>query len=184
MQPHVILNALSAQDIQTVEQWRDVPGSEGRYEVSDHGRVRSWYYRKKWQTTPLYLKSFTSKPGYVYYRLSIGDTSKNYAVHGLVMRVFVGPSSMEPNHKDGDKSNNRLGNLEYMTHKENIHHAIEVLGIRFGIPSGLVVETERDREIRNLAASGIAQREIARRYDISQPYVSYIVSQKVRASSR
>lgn len=166
------------QEPQTTEQWREIPGSEGCYDVSDFGRVRSWYYNKGWQTTPLYRKSSASKLGYVYYRLWIGDKPKNYAAHRLVMLAFVGPSTMEPNHKNGDKSNNRIDNLEYMTHADNIQHSFKVLGRKARRTPG--PETDRDREIRAMVASGISQREVARHLGISQPYVSYIVTMKVR----
>lgn len=180
MQPHVTLTALSAQDSQAIEQWREIPGSNGRYEVSDHGRVRSYRYHKKWHIDPLYNRHYICKIGYVYYRLRIDGADRNHAAHRLVMLAFVGPSDLDVNHKDGDKQNNCLDNLEYMTALENTRHAIEVLGLRLGRTPGHAVETERDREIRQLAASGISQHEIARRYKISQPYVGYIVRRLIR----
>jgi hypothetical protein len=176
MQDHTTLNAQSAQQSQEV--WKEIPGSNGRYEVSDFGRVRSWYYYKKWQSEPLYRKPFTSSCGYVYYRLHIGDKAKNYPAHGLVMSAFVGSSPMEPNHKNGDKSNNCLDNLEYMTHQQNIQHSFDVLG---RAPTGKpTFETNRDKEIRRLASAGISQRQIARHFGVSQPYIQYIVSGKIR----
>lgn len=177
MQLHITFPAPIAQDPNATEHWKEIPGSDGRYEVSDYGRVRSWYYRKHWQSEPLYNKPFVSRVGYTYYRLQINGIAKNHAIHRLVMKAFVGPSKLEPNHKNGIKSDNRLDNLEYMTHQDNIIHSVMVLGRK---PHEPVYETETDREIRALAAQGVSQRKIARTYGVSQPYVSYIVSTKIR----
>jgi len=171
------------QSAQKDEEWRELPGSEGRYEVSNYGRVRSYRYRKQWHTEPLYLKNFVSNIGYLFHRLRIGGVDKNYSVHRLVMLAFVGPSELEVNHKDGNKTNNHISNLEYVTHRENARHARHVLGKWIGQTRDKV-ETDRDREIRALAATGISQHEIARRYDVSQPYVSYIVRGLVRPSAQ
>lgn len=173
--------APSAQQPQTTEEWREIPGSEGRYEVSDQGRVRSYRYHKQWHTEPLYLSTFVSNLGYVYQRLYIAGTDKNHGVHRLVMLAFVGPSELEVNHKDGNRQNNHISNLEYMTHRENTRHAFHVLGRKGGQPAK--PETDRDREIRALVASGVSQHEVARRYEISQPYVSYIVRMMVRPTA-
>lgn len=175
--------APSAQQPQPTEQWKEIPGSKGRYEVSDHGRVRAWCYRRggKRQTMPKYLYTWLNNVGYVSCKLQMADKSTSHLVHRLVMLAFVGVSELEVNHKDGDRANNHISNLEYMTHRENIRHSVNVLGrtsVRNAMP-----ETERDREIRALVASGISQHEVARRYEISQPYVSYIVRDLVRPAA-
>lgn len=108
------------------EEWREIPGFDGHYEVSNMGRVRSWYWRKgnKRQERPIYNAPFVSNIGYVYYRLSYKKKGKNFAAHRLVLLTFVGESTLEVNHRDGDKSNNKLDNLEYMTHRDNIRHSV------------------------------------------------------------
>lgn len=163
-----------------VERWRELPGSVGRYEISDQGRLRRWYSQGVCYKEPIYNKAFVSSVGYAYYKVLIDGVGKNCAAHRLVMLVFVGPSDLDVNHKDGDKLNNHLDNLEYVTPKENIRHAIDVLGKKFGPLPGQSQPTKQDEEIRALAAAGVNQREIARRFQISQPLVSYIVSGKVR----
>ena len=169
---------IASQAQQIEETWCEIPDSEGRYEVSNYGRVRSYRYRKQWHTEPLYRCPSISNIGYVFYRLRIKGVDKNYLAHRLVMLAFVGPSTLEVNHKDGNKLNNYFGNLEYMTHRENIQHSFDALGRKGGRPAAS--ETDRDREIRSLVASGVKQHEVARRYGISQPYVSYIVREVFR----
>lgn len=92
---------------------------DSRYEVSDSGQLRSNI------GNPKIRKLIKHHNGY--YRVTVGN--KNYTIHRLVYETFVCkiPKGYEINHKDGNKANNRLDNLEMVTHKENITHAMEVL---------------------------------------------------------
>lgn len=100
------------------ERWLPIPGREGRYDVSDMGRVRSLLGRE-----PRILKACIDRKGYAQVNLSGGDRSLAPVprVHGLVLLAFVGvrPDGMECRHVDGDSMNNRLSNLAYGTHSEN-----------------------------------------------------------------
>lgn len=163
------------------EIWKEIPGFDGRYEVSDQGRVRSWYYRKggRRQEVPHYVSFYSTKVGYLQCKLWDGEVVRSQLMHRLVMLAFVGPSHLEVNHRDGDKTNNHLSNLEYTTHRENCAHARDVLGRWQGVRA-VALPTARDREIRLMAAEGMSQRKIAENFGISQPYVFYIVSGKIR----
>jgi hypothetical protein len=107
------------------EIWLPVIGYEGRYEVSNTGLVRS---RKKssWKI----LKPNVLKRGYSIVRLFNGSrkTAKDILVHILVAASFLGekPNGMQVNHIDGNKSNNHINNLEYLTGKENMQHAVKL----------------------------------------------------------
>jgi hypothetical protein len=69
--------------------------------------------------------------GYAYVSLSIGDRTRKIAVHRLVAHVFLGldldDSDLQVNHKDGDKLNNNLSNLEIVTRSQNMRHVTRVL---------------------------------------------------------
>ena len=104
------------------ETWHDVVGFEGRYEVSNRGRVRNAQSKR--------IKSQVSmRDGYRGVGLKVktinGYRTHLYAVHSLVTRAFLGeiPESHEVNHKDMDKANNDLSNLEYVTQYRNREHA-------------------------------------------------------------
>jgi len=99
------------------EIYKKYPHNED-YEVSNHGIVNG-IRRKKIGSTRV--------EGYR--TANVKDVGIRY-IHRMVWETFEGsiPSYLEINHKDGDRANNRLDNLELMTHKQNINHSFEVLG--------------------------------------------------------
>lgn len=108
------------------EIWRDVPGFEGKYQVSNLGRVKSLdridsIGRRR---TGVLLKPWKERNGYRLVSIMSGDKQRRYYVHRLVAETFIGPlpDGYEVNHKDEDKTNNTAGNLEYLTHKDNINY--------------------------------------------------------------
>ena len=98
------------------EIWKDIQGYEGMYQVSSHGRVRSF----KWNRCKI-LKTRKDKKGYIVVTLT--KHSKNYVpkVHRLVAIAFIpNPNNLpQVNHKDEDKSNNNIDNLEWCTNEYN-----------------------------------------------------------------
>lgn len=117
-----------------METWRDIPGYEGRYQVSDEGRVRSVdrvvMVLSRWgEMSPRRLRGVVLAPGrcrgYLIVNLSPVGT---IAVHILVARAFVlglTEELNEVNHRDGDKHNNAANNLEWTTRRGNLTHAVE-----------------------------------------------------------
>lgn len=112
----------------TNEEWRQVKGFEGRYEVSDLGRVRSLKRGTKSgfivRDEPLVMNPNTSSKGYKWVYLYKSDVKYFCAVHRLVAEAFVpNPKGYdEVNHKDEDKSNNRVENLEWCTREYNMNY--------------------------------------------------------------
>ena len=115
------------------EVWAPVPGYEGWYDVSADGQVMR--VKNVHGATPgKLLKPDVGKLGYCQVRLMKGRgvrTAKWHKVHRLVAAAFIGPApiGLQVNHKDGNKANNALGNLEYVTPRQNILHA-ERTGLR------------------------------------------------------
>lgn len=99
-----------------MEEWRSVAGYAGAYEVSDCGRVR--------RADGLIKKAEADRAGYLRLSLWANGKATKFLVHRLVAAHFHGESDKQVNHKDGDKSNNHVANLEYVTARENIQHAI------------------------------------------------------------
>lgn len=114
------------------EEWRQIAGYEGYYEVSNHGRVRSLdrVIARKGKGSCLYRGRVIS-PGDSGWNLQVG-LSKGHRrwfplVHRLVLEAFVGPcpEGMECCHNDGDYRNNHLTNIRWDTHVNNMRDSIQ-----------------------------------------------------------
>lgn len=137
------------------------------YEVKEDGTIRNRFNGKVY-------KHITDRAGYKRVYLT-GTNSKrsNLAVHRLLAMTYIPNPDNKPcvNHIDGDKTNNNLLNLEWCTHKENTHHAINTLGIKIG---GQLEKTLRNKMIHTLSYL-FTYDEIALVFNISQPRVLKII---------
>lgn len=107
------------------EIWKDIEGYEGLYQVSNLGRVKSFYGKNgKLIGGAKLLSGKADKNGYREVRLCKKGVVSYKRVHRLVAEHFVhGDNSLQINHIDGDKNNNSFDNLEWVTPKENSIHA-------------------------------------------------------------
>jgi len=157
------------------EVWASIPGAPS-YEASDLGRVR-----RRGSAAGRVLRSFAQANGYLKISLSEGGVVTNWRVHRCVWFAFRGCVSSETdiNHIDGDKSNNRLDNLELATRSENMAHASRMSLIGMGETHYGAVLTNADvLAIRAQAADGVPQRKIGLAFGVKQQAVSDIVRRK------
>ena len=112
------------------EEWRDVAGYEGLYQVSSEGRVKSlerkiphWRGGERIQKERI-LKTHIDRDGYLKLNLHAGGKPKNLKVHRLVCQAFHENPDNKPqvNHINEDKTDNRARNLEWCTMRENVNH--------------------------------------------------------------
>jgi len=170
----------------TPEAWKAIPGHEGAYEVSNHGRVRSIDRRVRRGNRWMHVKGRVIKTpaksnGYLHFKLADRDRTYYPTVHAVVAAAFLGkrPEGWVVNHKDGDRTNNHLSNLEYTTYSGNNNHAVAQGRMHKGEshPNSKLTE-HQVRTIRRLR--GIAKaRELAKDHGIDVAHV-YAIWRRAR----
>lgn len=149
------------------ERWRWVDGYEGLYMVSDQGRVISAPHGFK---DGLFLRQKLSNKGYQMLSLYKDGKYTHISVHRLVAKAFIpNPQRKEQvNHKDGNKTNNTVQNLEWVTCQENIRHKFDVLHVDTG--KGRPSKSRRftDEQIRAIRADKRKPSVIALDYGVTR----------------
>lgn len=172
------------------EIWKDVPGYEGVYQVSDLGRVK----RIKAGTGAkhgliLKTQADTRSTHNPYARVMLYNgshkTRKKFSIHRLVAEVFIGPcpDDFQVNHKDGDPTNNKASNLEYLSHIDHDKHTRNILKWfpkNQGERHGRVKLTSNEvKEIRKLYATGkYFYKDIAKMYGVKYGCIGDIIRGK------
>lgn len=172
-------------------EWRVTPDLVA-YEVSDSGLVRR-------ADTGQILKATENNRGYLVQQLNCDGRRRNFSVHRLVARCFIPNPDGKPqvNHKDGNKRNNSVENLEWCTGKENVRHAVALglvntvtyfRGAPERVGHGRIQKgeanfnskiTEDDvRAIRASAESGTTKAALAREFGVSPSMIGWIVKRQ------
>ncbi len=166
-----------------IECWKPIPDYEDLYQVSDRGRVRRIMAGRGTYAGRV-LRPCDDTRGYPFVDLYRDGHRSQQRVHVLMAEAFFGPRplGMEVNHKNGVKRDNRLTNLEYVTHGENLKHSYDVIGHEApcGEDHGRAKLTAPIvKEIRRLyAKGGVTQRELAKCYGISEAQAQRIIHRK------
>lgn len=145
------------------EEWKPILGFEG-YEISTLGRVKS--LRKG---NPKILKSHIVGAGYLKNELMQNDIPHLRYVHRLVAQAFIPNVDNKPeaNHLDGDKTNNHVNNLEWVTHEENGQHG------KVAKLNGIIIKT-----IREAMYCGWTRKDLAKHYNVTTVTIGNIVNRK------
>jgi hypothetical protein len=116
-----------------IEQWKDIPGFEGRYQVSDLGRVKALSFMQRWRhglrrVRERILAQQAINSGYQIVHLHLDNVRSARTVHRLVAQVFHpgADPALDVNHMDGDKKNNAATNLEWLERGANHDHAVRL----------------------------------------------------------
>lgn len=115
----------------TVEEWRDIEGYEGLYQVSDWGRVRSLNYHRQGVTK---IMKPQLRCGYYRIQLKKDKVSSNKSIHKLVAKAFIPNIENKPiiDHIDGNSKNNVAWNLRWCTQLENNNFEIHINNLSKG----------------------------------------------------
>ncbi len=160
---------------------KDIPGWEGLYQVSKKGEV--WSNRSaKW------LKANVTRKGYVQVYLCNMGKGKNHRIHRLVASAWIPNPEAKPfiNHKNLDKRDNRVENLEWCTNIENSHHYMRSINKDFTPPVWRPKKPDTQigvynsnckmtvEEITAIRSSNESTQKLADKYGLTQSYVSKI----------
>lgn len=148
-------------------EWKDVCGYEGLYQVSDSGLVRRADTHRQVAICDQHL-------GRVFVGLWRDGKRKNMKVHRLVASAFIGEIThpMNVNHKNGDPKDNRVDNLEIVSHSENVRHRYYVLGqcVRnVEATNAITGDVVTYKSIRDARRDGHSYESITRSHKTGQP---------------
>jgi YesN/AraC family two-component response regulator len=150
--------------------WKEIPGFP-LYEASNTGLIRS---NNRGRIKHI-LKPYTMKNGYQTCQLGRGN---HFLVHRLILLTFIGEcqEGCEGNHINGIKSDNSISNLEYISHRDNMVHMTRVLNKNNGESHNMSKVTEDIvRKIREIAKTGLPQKDIGKMFGISRSNTGAII---------
>ena len=174
------------------EVWKPVKRFKGLYDVSNMGRVRSLdrkvnqrgrTFKVRIAIKGVLLKGRFNRCGYPIVALSKNNKAIYPAVHRLVAQAFIpNPNKLlEINHKDGNKLNNRVENLEWSTRSLNIKHAYRI-GLRHPLRGELNGKEKLTKKMvikaRAMRKKGMFYEDIAKFFNVGRTTISYAITGK------
>jgi len=150
---------------------RTIPGYEGLYAVTRTGVVYS--LPRKFSKKLKIMKAVDNMPaGYLRVALTRDGRTKLVYIHRLVAEAYISNPGNKPmvNHLDGDKTNNRIENLEWVTGQENRDHAFE-----HGLYPQQKIHPSKKKEIYDLVKEGVPVKVVAEKYGLKAGGVRSLV---------
>lgn len=147
------------------EQWK-VINDYSNYMISNYGNIKSLNYKRTGKEK--ILKQNVNGRGYCYVNISINNKYKNILIHREVAKAFIPNDNqkLDINHKDGNKLNNNVDNLEWCTRSQNVQHAYDNglkkggKGLTYKKRCQLAIEYIEERKTLNWYADGVFVEEL------------------------
>lgn len=160
--------------MERIEVWKNID-EYGNYKVSSFGNIKSFKYKN-----PKNLKQCNYGSGYLAVCLCRKNIKKSMLIHRLVAIAFIYNPLNKPqvNHKDGNKHNNDVNNLEWCTPSENQLHAVSI-GIK-GITKGEKNHKSKlkNKEILEIRNSNLTQEQLGIIYGVARTTIQSIKNRR------
>lgn len=161
------------------ENWYDVKNFDGDYQISTFGRLKSLKHNE-----PIIIKPFLSQKGYLRVSLSKDNKPHQYFIHDLVGLAFIPNLDGKPeiDHIDGNKFNNHVKNLRWVTSAENHQYAVE-LGLKKSGTNRTSAKLNAEqikyiREVYKPRDSKFGARALAKKFNVSLTTIRDIVHRR------
>ena len=155
------------------EEWRDVVGYEGLYQVSNFGRVKSFQHKY-----PRIMRADQQSKGYMQVHLHKNGSSKNFGVHTLVAKAFCPnpENKLEVDHRNGDKTNNCVWNLGWATRKENTDRAysLGLIKVKRGTQCHYAKLKAEDVFYIRENPDNLTEKELAEKFNVSRETIKRV----------
>jgi HNH endonuclease/NUMOD4 motif len=165
------------------EIWKEIPGFETYYEVSDLGNVRSLRYHGTTRKKPRIIVGAISKNGYRKTLLYNADQKRfTKMVHVVALESFVGPRPSTKHHAahlNGNRLDNRIENLAWVTAKENMRHRDEHGTTMHGLDHhSSKLNPEKVIKIRQMHLNGVSLAELGRMFGVNETNIKKVVTRR------
>lgn len=166
---------------QEKEIWKPLCGFEDFYSISNLGRIKR--IKGFWCKKDRIKKFHISNAGYYRVLIKTKGTNKKFSVHRLVAKTFFGEKNMDVNHIDGNKLNNKITNLQYISKSNNQKHAYK-MGLQKvyrGSERKNVAKLTEEKvlEIRKIYIKRrFLIKDIAKIYNVSKTTINLIINRK------
>lgn len=142
------------------EVWKDIKGYEGLYQISNFSNIIGLKSRWGVRTIPRKVSQHKTRKGYMRCGLTKNNVHKCHMVHVLVYEAFNDriPDGYEVNHKDFNRSNNNINNLEIMTHADNVRYSTSIPIVQYDLNGNIVREWDAIMDVERKL--GIDHRQI------------------------
>lgn len=160
-----------------LKEFKTIPKWQGYYKINENGQVLSLNYRRT--NKPCLIKPNKNKIGYIYYNLNKKGIGYKFLAHRLVALTFLNNddpiNKTQINHKDGNKENNHISNLEWCTPSENRIHGIKsgLITFKHGQAHRSAILTDKQHQyIKELYNKGYNKTQLVDIFNVSMATIN------------